>query len=103
MFHFAQDSWTSKFHTHDKLYHLFGSGLLYAFLWAPLFLVFDLTELAVALLAFGGGMLVEIIDGFGKEGFSVKDLAADVLGILGMWFWLRFWIVIASSVKLLNL
>lgn len=102
MFHFAQDSWLSKFHTSDKLYHLFGSAVLFAFLWFPIFLVMNGSELTVAMWAFIGGLIVEIFDGFGKEGFSWKDLVADFVGIMAMWFWIRLMVTIAMGLNLIT-
>ena len=101
-FHFAKDSFRSKFTTSDKWYHFFGSALLYAFLWSSLYRVGDVSILACILWAFAGGILVEIIDGFKPDGFSWKDLAMDALGILAMGFWIEACPKIAKTLNILS-
>ncbi len=102
-FHFAQDTWNSKFTTSDKWYHFFGSALLYAVIWFALHLIFDVSILPCMLWAFAGGVLVEIIDGWKADGFSWKDLAMDGLGILAMAFWIQLTTTIAKSLNILTL
>jgi hypothetical protein len=81
-FHFAQDYWLTR----DKLEHLFGSALLFSFLYIlGLRFLFCPMRSVAALLAVIGGILWEIKDGF-RDGFSYKDLVADCIGIMAMWF-----------------
>lgn len=82
----------------DKREHLFGSGYAYCLLlfllpteilcWIP-----GVQELIVllgyrhtaAILAWTGGFLWEIKDGFRADGFSWRDLVADTIGIGILW------------------
>ena len=77
----AHDSWSSN----DKGFHCFGSAYLFIALHKFLFFPYAF------LITFFSGLLWEIKDatlpyedfGFiGGDGFSYKDLTADIIGIL---------------------
>lgn len=85
-FRWAEDSWTSKFRTSDKLYHFFGCALIFSTLK-----VTGLTNWLCFVLTFLSGLLVELIDEMRADGFSWRDLIADALGGAGMWLWISIW------------
>ena len=74
---FAKDKWLSKAETYDKLEHFGFWCLLYLGLERFLF-VPDIAMIGALIL----GILWEIKDIFRADGFSWKDLTADILGIL---------------------
>ena len=86
-FKFADDYWISK----DKRDHFLGSALLVAVFY---FLCYHFSWMCqtwaqkdIALFwALFCGFFWEVKDGFFTDGFSYKDLVADLLGAWAMWF-----------------
>lgn len=86
MLRWVEDSWTSKFRTSDKFYHFFGCALIFATLR-----ITGLTGWLCFVLTFLAGFLVELIDAVRADGFSWRDMVADILGGSAMWLWVSIW------------
>jgi hypothetical protein len=82
----AKDSWTSKCQEYDKFVHLTGSCFLTMLLYQifHIWLVFFLSLTFAVEVAFLAGFILEVLQGKHEEygdGFSWRDLVANVIGI----------------------
>lgn len=94
-FHFAKDKfWKLDIIGYpllqvDKWVHLLGCAFLFSLAYLLMSKTGGVhfgTKHLAAFWAFIGGLGVEIVQGFGKEGFSWRDLIADCIGIGTLWW-----------------
>jgi hypothetical protein len=81
----SKDSWLSKCMEFDKLTHAGGSCLLTLTLYLPLNFfspcIWIVNAAIAGCLAFTLGLFLEILQGWYADGFSWRDLTANVIGI----------------------
>lgn len=89
----ADDSWLSKCSEFDKLTHAGGSALLTNGLACILSIWLNrLGQVLLAgVLAFLVGLALEIYQAYREDGFSWRDLVADIIGI-----WIATWAIIGG-------
>ena len=98
-FHFAQDKfWNPMLEGYpliriDKWVHMLGCAFLFSLVYFGAYRLPGLQEMAMyftqkhvaAFWALLAGFLWEVKDGFREEGFSWRDLVADMIGVFALW------------------